>query len=408
MGEKVQIDWRKARAGQGMALVALVACLYAGQLPAADGSGEAFSIGGFGTLGATRTTTDDVEFVRDLTQPRGAGKQWDSRVDSVFGLQANWKLTPGLEGVVQATSRYRFDGRYRPELAWAYLKYDPLPNVSLRAGRLGTEFFMLADSRWVGYSYLTVRPVGDYFWALPFYSIYGGDAALSVPVGEDIVRGKLFYGRSTGKVPLADEQWDIEGAPMLGAYLEYLSGPWHVRGSYANMTFKSDLPIAPVLKQAFGINLSAASADALSTRDKRTHYYSLGVVFDQGPWQAQLMLNRVRQGSLALESSDGGYALLGYRVGQFTPYLGYSWIHSHKKENPTVDPIVTYVMEDSHASQKTSFLGMRWDFARNLAFKAQWDAIRGDPSSLFPYREDKRQRWDGKMDVFSLTLDFVF
>jgi len=46
--------------------------------------------------------------------------------------------------------------------------------------------------------------------------------------------------------------------------------------------------------------------------------------------------------------------------------------------------------------------------ARNIAVKAQWDGIRGEASSLFPYRQDNRARWDGRMDVFSLTLDFVF
>jgi hypothetical protein len=51
---------------------------------------------------------------------------------------------------------------------------------------------------------------------------------------------------------------------------------------------------------------------------------------------------------------------------------------------------------------------MRWDVASNLALKAQWDAIRGEAASIFPYRRDNRAKWDGNMDVFSLTLDFVF
>jgi hypothetical protein len=51
---------------------------------------------------------------------------------------------------------------------------------------------------------------------------------------------------------------------------------------------------------------------------------------------------------------------------------------------------------------------MRWDVARNIALKAQWDGIRGQASSIFPYRQDRRGNWDGKMDIFSLTMDFVF
>lgn len=382
-------------------------------LPAQAENGSPFSLQGFGTLGAARTTTNDVEFVRDLSQPDGVSRHWSPKVDSVLGVQAAWRLSPVFETVVQATSRYGSDGNFKPEIAWAFAKFDPAPNLTLRAGRLGTEFFMLADSRWVGYSFLTVRPPGDYFWYLPFYSIHGADAAYTVSLGDSLIRTKIFYGLSNGKIPLANEQWDIEGSPMAGVYVEYQAGAWQVRGSYANIRFRNDLPLAATLKQGLNYDLTPAQANYLSTRDSRTHYYSLGVLYDQGPWQAQLMLNHIDQGSNALENSNGGYALVGYRVGQVTPYLGYSWIKSREKTrlvtgNALTDGVTDYVMGDSHSDQKTSFIGVRWDALHNVAIKAQWDAIRGDKTSYFPYRKDDRAHWDGKTDVFSLTVDFVF
>ena len=397
----------KAASRKKMLLVlAGAACLLAASPVFAD-SESGFSLNGFGTVGLARTTTDDVEFVRDISQPRGVSKDWSPRIDSVLGLQAAWRVTPQFEAVVQATSRYRFDKTFTPEISWAYLKYNPIPNLSLRAGRLGTEFFMMADSRWVGYSFLTVRPPGDYFWYLPFYSIHGADAAITVPFGESVFRAKAFYGHSRGSIPLADEQWDISGSPMVGGYLDYQYGAWQVRASYANIHFKRDLPIAPVLKKALGISLSSQDAAFLATQDTRTHYYSLGLVYDRGPWQAQLMLNHIDQGSNALESSDGGYALVGYRINQVTPYLGYSWVLSKSRGNAP-SAIAAYVMQDSRSDQQTTFAGVRWDVVRNIALKAQWDGIRGDESSLFPYRQDNRARWDGRMDVYSLTMDFLF
>lgn len=381
--------------------------------PAVAESDSAFSLQGFGTFGLARTTSDDVEFVRDLSQPRGIKKDWSALIDSVLGVQAAWRVNPQLEAVVQANSRYRYDKTFTPSLAWAYVKYDPMPNLSLRAGRLGTEFFMMADSRWVGYSFLTVRPPGDFFWYLPFYSIHGADAAITIPLGETVLRGKVLYGHSDGQIPLANEQWDIAGSPMVGGYLEYQYGSWLARASYANILFKHDLPYAQVLKQQFNILLNQAQSDFLVARNTRSHYYSFGVVFDQGPWQAQLMLNHIDQGSNAFESSDGGYALVGYRIAEATPYLGYSWVNSRAKArlitgNLSVDAVTNYVMGDSHADQKTTFVGVRWDVMRNVAVKAQWDGIQGDPKTYFPYRQEIRSRWDGSMDVFSLTLDFVF
>lgn len=395
--------WRPIRRAMASVFAALAL------LPSAFAeTSDQFTLQGFGTLGMARTTTRDVEFVRDLSQPRGISDSWSLQNDSVIGVQGVWRINPQLEAVVQAMSRYSYNGNFNPELSWAYVKYEPTPNLSLRAGRLGTEFFMMADSRWVGYSFLTVRPPGDYFWYLPFYTIHGADAALTVPLGENLLRGKVFYGLSNGKIPLASEQWDIGGSPMLGGYLEFQRGPWQIRGSYANIRFERDLPLAQVLgKMTPPLPLSLTDAAFLKTRDTRTHYYSLGLVYDQGPWQGQFMLNHIEQGTNALENSDGGYALLGYRVGTVTPYLGYSWVRSKVRGNAP-SPIANYVMQDSHSDQKTSFVGMRWDVAQNIALKAQWDAIRGEPSSIFPYRRDNRTKWDGSMDVFSLALDFVF
>lgn len=387
-----------------LGVASVIFCL---ALPVAAEGDSPFSLNGFGTLGLARTTSDQVEFVRDLSQPSGVKKDWDGRLDSVVGLQAAWQVSPQLSAVVQGTVKYRYDRSYNPELAWAYLKYEPTPNWSLRLGRLGTDFFMMADSRWVGYSILTVRPPGDYFWYLPFYSIHGGDAAYTMFVGDTLVRFKAFYGSSNGLIPLADQLWDIQGSPMTGASVDVHLGAWQARASYANIRFKRDLPISTIL-QAYSPD-PAASTSYLATQDKRGDYYSLGLVYDQGPWQVQFLLNRIEQGSNALESSQGGYALAGYRIGEVTPYLGYSWVRSERRGTGGRQAIEVRIMADSHADQKTSIVGARWDFARNMALKAQWDAVRGDASSIFPYRnEPATGRWSGKMDIYSVTFDFIF
>jgi hypothetical protein len=63
--------------------------------------------------------------------------------------------------VVQAVSYYNHAGNYEPELTWAFISYAPVPDMKVRAGRLGWDVYMLSDSRNVGYSYLWVRPPVD-------------------------------------------------------------------------------------------------------------------------------------------------------------------------------------------------------------------------------------------------------
>jgi hypothetical protein len=61
----------------------------------------------------------------------------------------------------------------------------------------------------------------------------------------------------------------------------------------------------------------------------------------------------------------------------------------------------------SAVDQLTYTLGARWDLQPNVALKLQWDAIRGHAGSHFPYARADSE-WNGRTDVLSLSLDFVF
>ena len=405
--------------------VCLFACALSLTPPASaeegNNSSSAFTLRGFGTLGLARSSNDQAEFVRDLSQPRGITSKWSGKIDSMLGLQANFKANDTLEAVAQAVSRYHSNGNFSPELTWAFLKYDPNAYLSLRAGRFGTEFYIHADSRLIGYSTLTVRPAPDFFVSLPFFYIDGVDAQLTVPLGEGILRGKVYTGLAREKIPLATEQLDINGARMAGAYVDYLQGAWLWRASYAQIRFNHDLPPPVDLLRnsltATGVGAAQSAANALSLDGQTGHFYSVGAVYDGGPLQAQVSLSRIRQDSVILENSRSGMLVVGYRVGEVTPFTGYSWVKSDAKHLSTglpnvgvltqINSGVASVMADSHSNQHTTTLGLRWDFRRDMALKVQADAIRGTPESIFPYRRETT-RWNGNTNVLSTTLDFIF
>lgn len=398
----------------------LLACLLVSPTWASE-SAEAvpayFSLRGFGTLGMTRSSSDQADFVRDVSQPDGSHGQWTGKVDSLLGVQANYRFSGELEGVAQVASRYRYDKSFRPEVGWAFLKYDANPNLSLRAGRLGAEFYMLADSRLIGYSYLPVRPPTDYFSLLPLYYFNGGDATLTVPVALGQIKFKAFYGLSSEKIAVLDREWDFTGSPMLGAYADYLQGAWQWRLSYAQIRFRNEFPIEDLragLRQAG----AGAAADALALANRRAYYYSAGVVYDKGPLQAQLMFSRTEQESTGLENSSAGYGLFAYRFSSLTPYLGFSRARSSARNLTTGLPDfvpqfaslnagVAAVMRQSHVDQSTLFFGARWDVQPNVALKVQWDRVRGVPGSV-AYQQGETPAWNGRTNVLSLTLDFVF
>lgn len=389
-----------------------------------DPTPSRLEISGFGTLGAVRTDSDHAEFTRDQSQHDGAKKRLSARQDSLLGLQAYYQASDSLEFVAQGVSRYGPRADYRPELMAAFARFAATPNLSLRAGRLGVEFYMLADSRLVGYSYLTVRPPRDFFSVLPFQYVDGADLTLAAPVGDGVLKGQAFFGRSGEDAPIVDELLSLRGNPMLGGYLDYHSGNWQWRMTYAQMQFKHEVPgdvatLRESLLQAsrFGFGGAALAAERIGLSDTTSKYYSLGAVYDRGPLQVQAMLSEIRHQSALYQDARAGYLIAGYRIAEVTPFAGYSWSRSQAKALPSglpdgfpFSPInagLSGALGRTHTDQQTVSLGARWDFRRDMALKAQVDLIRGARDSIFLYPTNDAG-FDGKLKAFSLALDFVF
>jgi len=372
-----------------------------------------FSLRGFGTLGLARSSSDNAEFIRDLSQTAGIkGGKWSGRIDTIFGLQANWQVTPALEFVGQAVSRLHYDKSHNPELMLAFAKWEPIEEATLRFGRIGADFMMRADSRLVGYSFLPVRPSVDFFGPLFFSHLDGVDVVLGTPVGAGILRGKVFLGKTHEKAAGTPGVWDTSGSPIRGWMLDYTVGNWQLRANLAQIRYANEIKkfdIDTQLRTAGAI----AAADSMIAKDKTARFLSFGVVFEDGPLQVQGMVNRIRQESKVFEDSHAAYVLAGYRIASWTPYAGISYWKSKAETyvagsgNADLDAAYSIYMSGSRADQQTYTLGARWDVWTNAAFKLQYDAIRGKPTSKFPFATSNAQ-WNGRTDVLSMTMDFVF
>ncbi len=388
---------------------------------------DLFKLSGFGTLGMARSNTDTAEFVRDLSQSSGLTRDWSFKIDSVVGLQGNLKLGSQTDVVVQALSRYLYDGSWGPEISWAFLRHNFSPDWQVRVGRLGTEFYMFADSRLIGYSNTTIRPPSDFYGPLVFAYFDGLDITASTNVGSGLLRAKLYAGRSPEKTGFYDPvTWDIRGTRLLGAHLDYFSGPWQFRVASASAKFSSsELPLNHLANLATAnallpfTNSISQLIPELSTIDTTSRFDSIGVVYDKGPLQIQGMLGKITHETASYEDSRAAFILGSYRLGSFIPFLGYSTAKSKASQVTTVPPILTpgvgialnqlgsALTQATHMDQHTITLGTRWDVHSNVALKLQLDMIRGRQDSVFLFRGPNVQ-WNGRMNVLSTSLDFVF
>ena len=143
-------------------------------------------------------------------------------------------------------------------------------------------------------------------------------------------------------------------------------------------------------------------------KDRWSHFSSLGLVYDKGPLQAQLMLSKTFNEHAAFQDTWAGYLVLNYRIQDWTPFIGLSAAKSTPKDLKHPIPGYTDAYQaEFYSDQRTLFLGARWDFHKDMCLKAQVDVIRGDPDSKFLYRWETPD-WDGSMTVLSLSWDFVF
>jgi hypothetical protein len=381
-------------------------------------TGSDVSISGFGTLGLTHNSTDKAEFIRDILQPRGVGDGWSGDVDTRIGVQLDMRASDEIEGVVQAVSYYNHEGSYFPELTWAFIGYSPAPSFRARAGRLGWDVYMLSDSRNVGYSYLWVRPPVDYFGPLQISHIDGADGVLKHEQGGALWSLKLYGGRADQEIPSPPgEDYDLSGSRVLGVNLDYQKDAWHFRAGYTSVKIRNELaafvPLFAGLR-ATGIPEAGAIASDMSLAGKTLEFVTAGAVYESGAWQSQLMFNRLNSDTLAYPQKDSAYFLLGYRTGQWTPFLTLSGTRSKGTQRatglPTPNPLdaaVSASLAAAQSRQHTLSVGVRYDFMRNADLKVQLDRVRVSDNAALLWRNAKPD-WNGRATVFGVTLDFVF
>ena len=137
-----------------------------------------FSFTGYGTAGAARSSTDSAEFIRG-SEASGATTSLAYDVDSNLGAQATARFTPWLAVTVQG--EWTAD-RLTGDIPWAYVKLDPVDNLSLKLGRVEMPIFAISDSLDVGYANVWLRPPQEVYALSNIKELNGGEFSYSLPV----------------------------------------------------------------------------------------------------------------------------------------------------------------------------------------------------------------------------------
>ncbi|TKC87659.1 hypothetical protein FAZ69_15285 [Trinickia terrae] len=342
----------------------------------ADDPLSMFTLSGFGTLGAAHSSLDTADFTSSAFQPAGAGhtRNWDFAGESKVGLQLSAQFTSKLTALVQVVSHYNYDNSYTPTVEWANLNYAFTPDFNVRVGRIELPTFLNSDYREVGYANPWVRVPPELYNLQPITNSDGVDASYRLHLGSVTDTLHLIYGSTSQHVNPGALK--VKGTDITGVFgtLEYrdLTAHFGYLHAYVSMPFASREP---------------------------AEVYTFGVNYDAGKWFVQGELARM----IAEGSTPGylaGYVTAGLRAGKFTPYATYS--QEHSLDHPTV-------VSNFNLGQKNVSAGVRWDFARNLDMKVQFEHIWTPSNSVGLFiNEQQNFQFGSSANVFSATLDFVF
>lgn len=380
-----------------------------------------FSLNGFSTLGAVRSSERSGDYILHALQREGSSGDWSAKVDTRIGAQLTANMTPQWSAVVQAVAEQRQDGDFKPEIDWATLKYQATPELSLRAGRIILPLFLYSDNYKVGYAQHWLRAPVEVYRLIPLTSTTGVDMMYRFGQGHFKHTLQLAYGENTRKAPEGGEVrikdgWLVKDTVEIGALTLHATAA----GSRVTM----DIPAYNNLFNIYrGIAQNGASQQAeqaqavlnrYDPRNRRTTFYSVGAGYDPGKWFVLTEAGQVSSKSI-FGKRFAWYATGGYRIGKFVPYAIYT---QAKAKSPLSDPGVTGAPAEANAGlntalayvpeQKTFALGARWDVARNIALKMQYDRTRIAPNSLGALQTQDTVPRAKDFNVISISMDWVF
>jgi hypothetical protein len=426
-----EIPGAVARPGRSNRLALLLASstLALSALPAHPG--EIF-VHGFGTIGAAvMDQPAGWAYERALNQ-RTTTDDFRPDVDSVIGLQLNYRHSEHFEVVGQATAAVLDDAAKVADFVdLAFVAWRPGAAWTARLGRVNLDAYLLSDHRDVGFTYQFIRPPVEYYSRMPA-SLDGVDVVRTWVSGDVQWSAKAYVGRTSGGV--GDRRLKIW--PLYGVMLSREAGGLQLRISALQGRYSTGIaalePLLEGLQQIQALPVPQVAAEAaqmqraLTTKKVRTDYLAGAMAYDRHGWLLNAEINSARVKDRSSFSFTTGYLSLGRRFGPVSVFVMESVAtrRGDALETPDwstpltpIDPVLAQqaqmlavgaatAINRAAADQSTTSLGMRWDLAPRLALKAQWDhvQVRRDGSGLW-----RNAGADpATANVAAVALDFVF
>lgn len=369
-----------------------------------------------GFLSAGFSTNGETGGLKHIPYDFKEGADFES--DAVLGLQVNFRINEQAKVVTQIVAN-GYDS-WNADIGWAYLAYAINDNLEVRAGRMRLPLYHYSESLDVGYSYPWVRPPIALY--SPEISNYDGfDATYSMRWGDSLNRLSAYYGSYGFEENAVDRDVDVNGQDVMGFNWTTYWNDWTFRTAYSQLRNKASFDFARrVVGQTInpgtgafdptgGVVVGQLQIDS-ATFTETINFYSYSTAYDDGNWLA-ILETAVTDASDELLAGDSvqGVFTVGYRFGQWLPYIGYG---REYYKNELVSPIPgENLARSNNRDYKLNFVGLRYDLSPGVAAKLEWNQFYDLKGSSGPF-PDAPTFIDGdsfdSIDTFTFLIDAVF
>lgn len=408
---------------------------------------------GFTTIGLTYHDNHDAGVITSFSQRNPADNGFSTNLDSVLGLQLDWNLLQDTSLTLQGLSRT--GNNLQPEMRMGYLQQQLGSDFSARIGRFRIPVFLDSDAVDIGYAYTMVRqPTSLYHIANSVGFVDGGDVQWNPFFGNTGLSVQAYYGqnkykhRSYAASPVAVGEGDPHG--ISGLVVKTMLPNVTLYGGYSqsgDLTFRSGgidrfntaittlsanliaLSHSPVLSDAqkTAIRQQADRISALhNPYDAQNKYISFGIDTSLDAWRLLGEWIFFNPGTHMVGKHEGFHLMAAYSVGNFTPYISLArlYLTGERFDSSIFAPTGLNAVLDAGLAQianatgwangeagfasSTFSLGVRWDFRKNMALKAQYDRIETPNSMTIGSLAVYNVPFDNELHLFSIALDIVF
>lgn len=395
------------------------------------------AVSGFGTVGAFRADSPVATVRGDNRVSSGSQDNTVFDQDSLLGVQANLNQGHPVNAGFQFISKKDIDATSRPRVQWAYLGWQPTEEFNFKLGRSVAPVFLMSDFRDVYYSQITVRPPGGVYYLNPI-TYNDGVSGLWEKYMDG---GTLSIEGYVGKTDVEVASGDVDVPRQYAISAKWVKHGFTIRAAAG--VAKVDFVPTPggnaaqllgVIQnaQALGLcsNCDAVNQAQLFTKGIGNRLYSLSMAWEKDGYTLQGEYMTRKTDSLILGSASGWYLLGARRFGDFTPYILLSYMTPGNETlgltaTPPANPGAAQAaylrglavanatnVYGPYARDQNGF-GVRWDCYKNTALKFQYEryAVKNTQwgsTGTVTFPIGPASAFDGKINAYTLNLDFIF